>query len=176
MVLVLAKNRTSYFRPYRDYFVSIYVVFLIFPVRELLMILLPEQFVLRISTQAMVGGAVVIAMLWGYLATRLYLYPAPFSIRSTFTKPSKPIHFMFILYTLPMVTTFLAIFLLPGAIESNPLNVAYLLSGVHSTAVGFSAEFLTIAVSVVVAFVGYPLIVLVNLRSRLKDPEVRYAL
>ncbi len=176
MVIVLTKNRTSYFRPYRDYFVSIYGVFLVFPLRELLMILLPEQFVLRISTEAMVGGGVGIAMLWGYLATKLYLYPAPFSIRSAFTKPSRPIHVMFILYTLPMVTTFLAVFLLPGAIESNPVNVDYLLSGVHSMAVRLSAEFLTIAVSVVVAFVGYPLIVLVSLRSQLKDPEVRYAL
>lgn len=137
---------------------------------------LPGRLVLQVSTHAMIGGANAIALLWGYLATKLYLYPAKFSLRSAFTKPSRSIHFVFILYTVPMITTILASFILPGAIQDNPVKAAYLLSGVDSTAVGFSIGFLAITASVVVAFVVYPLVVLVSLRSQLKDPEVRYAL
>ncbi len=177
MILLLAVNRTSYFRPYRNYFVYIYGAFLIFPIRELLMMFFQDPTVLRISTNAMVGGAVTpIALVWGYLATKLYMYPKRFSLRSAFHKPFKSIQFMFLLYTLPMVATFSAMLLLPGAIKAEPVDATYVFSGVKSPVVGFSAEFLAIASSVVVAFVAYPLIVLVRLRSQLRDPEVRYAL
>ncbi len=176
MILLLARNRTSYFRPYRDYFVSIYGAFLAFPVRELLMMFLPERVVYQVSTHVEIGAGVAIALIWGYLATKLYLYPAEFTLHSAFIKPSRPVHFIFILYTVPCISTLLASFVLPRAIEDTPVNATYLLSGVTSTAVGFSAEFLTVALSIVVAFVVYPFIVLVSLRSRLKDPEVRYAL
>ena len=176
MILLLARNRTSYFRPYRDYFVAIYGAFLVFPVRELLMMFRPERVVFQVSTHAEIGAGVAIALIWGYLATKLYLYPVEFTLHSAFIKPSRPVHFIFILYTVPCISTLLASFVLPRAIEDTPVNATYLLSGVTSTAVGFSAEFLTIALSIVVAFVVYPFIVLVSLRSQLKDPEVRYAL
>ncbi len=175
MILLLAVNRTSYFRPYRNYFVYIYGAFLIFPIRELLMMFLQEPTILRVSTNAMVGGAVTIALVWGYLATKLYMYPKRFSLRSAFHKPFRSIQFMFLLYTLPMAATLTAS-LLPGAIKTEAVNATYVFSGVVSPVVGFSTEFLAIAASVVVAFVAYPLIVLAKLRSQLRDPEVRYAL
>jgi hypothetical protein len=176
MILLLAVNRTSYFRPYRIYFVFIYGAFLIFPVRELLMMFLSDPLILRISTNGMVAGAAGIALLWGYLSTRLYMYPKRFSLSSAFHGPFKSIQFMFLLYILPEMATFTASLLLPGAIQVPGPIATYVFSQAQATIVGFSAEFLAIASSVVAAFVAYPLLVLVKLRSQLRDPEVRYAL
>jgi hypothetical protein len=175
MILLLAVNRTSYFRPYRNYFVSIYAAFLIFPIRDLLMMNISDALILRLSTNAMVGGAVAIALLWGYLSTKLYKYPKRFSLRSAIQGPVRSIQFMFLLYTLPMAVAITASFL-PGAIESTPVDATYVFSAAKSNVVGFSLEFLAIAASVVVAFTAYPLTVLASLRSQLRDPEVRYAL
>ena len=175
MILVLAMNRMSYFRPYRKYFVFIYGAFLVFPVRELLMMFRPDPLVLRLSTNAMVAGAATIALVWGYLATKLYKYPKRFSLRSSLHRPIRSIQFMFLLYILPMAITVATSFL-PGSITPDPINATFVLSGEKSTVVGFSLTFLAIASTVVVAFVTYPLVVLVSLRSQLRDPEVRYAL
>lgn len=176
MILVLLRNRTSYFRPYRHYFVAIYAAFLVFPIRELLTIFIPAQFPPRFSVEVLIVPAISIAMLWGHLATRLYLYPIPFSLKQAFTKPSKPIHFGFLLYTVPMVTILAAVFLLPGAVQDIPVKAAYFLSQDSSPTPRLSAEFLAIGVTVLIAFVSYPFTVLVIIRSQLKDPEVRYAL
>ncbi len=175
MILVLAMNRMSYFRPYRKYFVFIYGAFLIFPVRELLMMFRPDPLTLQLSTNAMIAGAVTIALLWGYLATKLYKYPKRFSLRSSLHRPFKSIQFMFLLYILPMALTVTASFL-PGSINPNPITATFVFSGETSTVVGFSLTFLAIASTVVVAFVTYPFVVLASLRSQLRDPEVRYAL
>jgi len=175
MILVLAMNRMSYFRPYRKYFVFIYGAFLVFPVRELLMMFRPDPLVLRLSTNAMVAGAATIALVWGYLATKLYKYPKRFSLRSSLHRPIRSIQFMFLLYILPMAITVATSFL-PGSITPDPIKATFVLSGEKSTVVGFSLTFLAIASTVVVAFVTYPLVVLVSLRSQLRDPEVRYAL
>ncbi len=175
MILVLAMNRMSYFRPYRKYFVFIYGAFLIFPVRELLMMFRPDPLTLQLSTNAMIAGAVTIALLWGYLATKLYKYPKRFSLRSSLHRPFKSIQFMFLLYILPMALTVTASFL-PGSINPNPITATFVFSGETSTVVGFSLTFLAIASTVVVAFVTYPFVVLASLRSQLRDPEVRSAL
>jgi hypothetical protein len=124
----------------------------------------------------MFGGGLAIAMLWGDLATRLYVYPGRFSLRSALTRPSRPIHYIFILYTVPLVATLVAVFLLPGAIADTPVNATYVLSGVTYSAVGLGASIIGLGSTVIVAFVSYPFGVLVQLRSQLKDPEVRYAL
>jgi len=124
----------------------------------------------------MICGGVTIALLWGDLATRLYVYPGRFSMRYALMRPSRPIHYIFILYTIPLVATLVAIFALPGAIADAPVNATYVLSGVNYTAVGLGAGFLALGSTVIVAFVSYPFGVLVQLRSQLKDPEVRYAL
>lgn len=176
MILLLAVNRTSYFRPYRNYFMFIYGAFLIFPIRELLMIFLTDPLILRTSSNAMVGGAVTIALSWGYLATKLYKYPKRFSLRTAIHAPFKSIQFMYVLYTLPMAVTLAASFLLPGAIDTSPYKANYFFSNTNSTVVRFSPEFLAIAGSVVVVFVAYPLAVLASLRSQLRDREVRYSL
>ena len=176
MILRLRKNSTSYFRPYRDYFIAIYGSFLLFPIREIFLIFLQGSLVIRVSTQAMIGGAIVIAMLWGDLATRLYVYPGRFSIRYALTKPKRPIDYFFILYTLPMVAILVGSFTLPGAIADIPVQAAYPLSSATSATAGIGTNLLAIAAIVTVAFVGYPFLILVRLRSQLKDREVRYAL
>ncbi len=175
MMIVLALNRRSYFRPYRKYFVFIYGAFLVFPVRELLMMFFPGPQILEYSTNAMTMGAGTIALAWGYLATKLYKYPKRFSLRSALHRPFKSIQFMFLLYILPIVVTVAASFL-PGAMEPYGKYANFVLSGQNSLVVGLSLWFLAIASTVVIAFVTYPLTVLVSLRSQLRDPEVRNAL
>ena len=176
MILHLRKNSTSYFRPYRNYFIAIYCAFLLFPIREVSVIFLQSTLVVQVSTHAMVAGAITIAMLWGDLATRLYVYPGRFSVRYALTKPRRAIDYVFILYTLPMVATLVGSFILPGAIADTPVKATYPLSNTTSVTVGIGANLLALASIVIVAFVGYPFFVLVRLRSLLKDREVRYAL
>ncbi|OLD03695.1 hypothetical protein AUG19_01345 [archaeon 13_1_20CM_2_54_9] len=169
-------NSTSYFRPYRNYFIAIYVAFLAFPARELVLLTDPDKDVLLFSTQIMILSAVLIAVLWGYLATRLYLHPERFSL-SSILRPSRRIHYIFIVYLIPLITTLTVSWALPQAFDTSPTRTAdYLLSGTPFRVVGYSPLFLAIGTSVIVAFVGYPLIVLGYLRSQLKDEEVRSAL
>ena len=176
IILFLYRNSTSYFRPYRNYFIAIYLAFLAFPARELTLVLNPEQDILLLSTQTMISSAVLIAVLWGYLATRLYLHPERFSLRSIL-RPSRHIHYFFIVYLVPLITTLTITLAVPQVIDTSPTRMAaYLLSGVTFRVIGYSFLFLAIASNVIVAFVGYPLIVLVSLRSQLKDEEVRSAL
>ncbi len=125
----------------------------------------------------MVAAAVIIAILWGYLATRLYLHPEHFSLSSILSGPKTLIHRLFLLYLVPMAVTFLSGVVIPGAIDLNPGNqAAYPLSQTSYRVVEYSTIFLAIAVSVIFAFVSYPFFILVKLRSQLRDEEVRHAL
>ncbi len=176
IILFLYVNSTSYFRPYRNYFIAIYIAFLAFPARELILELNQEQGAVLLSTQTMISSAVLIAVLWGYLATRLYLHPERFSLRSIL-RPSRRIHYFFIVYLIPLVTTLTISLAVPEVFDTSPTRMAaYVLSGISFRVVGYSFLFLAIGSSVIVAFVGYPLVVFVSLRSQLKDEEVRSAL
>jgi len=53
---------------------------------------LPDESLIRLSTQAFAVAAAIIATLWGLLVTKLYFYPEKFSLRSAFASPLKPIH------------------------------------------------------------------------------------
>ncbi len=177
MILLIRRNPTSYFRRYRNYFVIIYSAFFAFPIRELMVFYSTDQTLLRALSQLMVAAAITIALLWGHLATRLYLYPETFPLRSLLSKPNRPIHWFFIIYLIPMAMVPTAMLVLPGAINVDPNNMAtYLLSGVNSRSIGYGAGFLGLASTVIIAFVVYPFTVLVRLRSQLKDVEVRSAL
>ncbi len=177
MILLLLRTPTSYFRPYRKYFVAIYSAFFVFPVRELIVVYSTDETLLRASSQLMVAAAITIAVLWGHLATRLYLYPEPFTLPSLLSRPRRPIHLVFVLYLIPMVTTIITMLVLPDAISVDPGNTAlYLASAAVYRSVRYGPDFLAVASSVIVAFVGYPFMVLVRLRSQLKDIEVRSAL
>lgn len=178
IILFLYRNSTSYFRPYRNYFVAIYIAFLAFPARELVLLQTPEQEqgIVLLSTQIMISSAILIAVLWGSLATRLYLHPERFSLRSIL-RPTRRIHYFFIVYLIPLVTTLTLPLAIPQVIDTSPtITALYVLSGTTFRVVGYSFLFLAVASGLIVAFVGYPLIVLVSLRSQLKDEEVRSAL
>src|SRR2546427_3959632 len=114
-------NSTSYFRPYRNYFIAIYVAFLAFPARELVLLTDPDKDVLLFSTQIMILSAVLIAVLWGYLATRLYLHPERFSL-SSILRPSRRIHYIFIVSLIPLLPMLAVSLALPHVLDtSTPL-------------------------------------------------------
>ncbi len=76
-----------------------------------------------------------------------------------------------------MGITLAAIVLVPEAILAEQGRKAlYLLSGTTFRSVAYGTSFLAVSSSVIFAFVAYPLIVLLHLRSQLKDREVRHAL
>lgn len=177
MIFSLLKNSTSYFRPYRNYFIAIYGAFFAFPIRELILVLSPEQTSLRFSTLLIIGAGVWIATLWGYMAAKLHLHPEPFSIRLALSNFRRPIYLSYILYLVPMVLTLVVGWGDPGSIDLDPRRVAlYLVDGAAYRSIGYSPLFLAAAASLTIAFVLYPFLVLIHLRAQLKDREIRYAL
>ncbi len=177
LIQSILRTPTSYFRLYRNYFVAIYAFFLAFPLRELVLFFSPDEILLRLFGQFIVVSAVSIAILWGYLATKLYMHPQRFSLRDLLTFPVSRIDFGFFLYLVPMAATLAASLILPDAVVTSPAIVAvYFPSGETYRIVGYSSLFLAIASFVIVAFVAYPMMVLFYLRSQLKDREVRQAL
>ncbi len=177
MILSLLRTPTSYFRPYRGYFVAIYGIFLAFPAREIVLFFLPEEQFLRFFTQLMVGAAVAIAVLWGHLVTRLYTYPQEFSFKKMLANAGQRVNLGFFLYLVPMAVTLVSSFLVPDVIlVRQEQNALYVVSATNYRVVGYSTAFLAVASTVIVAFVLYPITVLVHLRSQLKDRDVRHAL
>ena len=178
MIISLLRAPTSYFRAYRSYFVAIYVSFFAFPTREFVLFFYPDETPLRYMSQIMVGAAVAIAVVWGYLATRLYHHPEAFSFRSVIKEPGRIIHFAFFVYLTTMAVVVAAVILVPDAVLVDPGRTAlYPLSGGIHRAIAYGPSFLAVAgASLIIAFTCYPLIVLVALRSQLRDREVRRAL
>ena len=177
MILLLLRTPTSYFRSFRSYFIAIYAFFLSFPFREFVLFFAPEEALLKYSTQFMVASAVSIAILWGHLTSRLYSHPRSFSFRGLVSDPGRPVNFGFFLYLLPMALTLAASLVVPDALLTGPGREAiYPLSGPSYQVVGYGSSFLAVAGSLIVAFVGYPQILLFYLRSQLKDREVRQSL
>ncbi len=176
MIISLLREPLSYFRPYRNYLVAIYGAFLAFPARELVLAAYPDQSWLEFSTELIMIAAATIATLWGYVATKLYLYPEPFSLSLSLTNLTRPIYLAFTVYLCPMLLLVIA-GIAPGSIIADPSRQAlYVLENTLSRSVGYSFLFLAIAGLVALAFTLYPLVVLTHLRSQLKDKEVRYAL
>ena len=114
------RTPTSYFRPYRKYFTAIYASFFAMPARELVIFFRPDETLLRYSSQLMVAAAITIAVLWGYLTTKLYLHPHPFSIRGVIADPGRPIHLGFFLYLIPLAVTEAASLVVADAVASEP--------------------------------------------------------
>lgn len=176
MIVSLFREPLSYFRAYRVYFVAIYGAFIAFPLRELVLAIYPEQTLLVTSTELIMIAASTIATLWGYVATKLFLYPEPFSVRLSFTNLTRPIYLAFNLYLLPLLALII-VGPVPGSIDTDSSRQAYyVLENTMLRSVGYSAAFLAIAGLVALAFTLYPFIVLTHLRSQLKDKEVRHAL
>jgi hypothetical protein len=132
---------------------------------------------MRLATLAFVTSGASIAILWGFVSTRLFLYPEPFSLRRIFAGPFRPIFLVYALYLVPMILGILVAWTVPSAILTDPSNrVTYVLEGVTLPSASLGPIELAIGAALVTAFTFYPLGVLSRLRSQLKDKEVRQAL
>ena len=177
MILVIAKEPLSYFRPYKTYFLAIYAFFNAFPISQVVLIFYPEANLIRLTTQAFAAAAATIATLWGLLVTKLYFYPEKFSLRSALANPRRPIHLAYLLYLVPMVFLFILTIVDPASIDPSPSRQAfYVIDGTYYRAVGLGGLLLTVSAIVITAFTVYSFIVLSRLRSQLRDREVRGAL
>jgi MEDS: MEthanogen/methylotroph, DcmR Sensory domain len=177
MILFLIREPLSYFRPYKAYFVAIYVCFNAFPISQLVLIFYPQAYMIRLTTQAFSASAAIIATLWGLLVTKLYFYPGKFSFRSALSNPLKPMHTAFLLYLVPMVTLVITAIADPTSIDPSPGRQAfYVLDNTYSETVGLSPLLLSVATILISVFTLYSFVVLSRLRSQLKDREVRGAL
>src|SRR5437899_5922606 len=146
MVLFIVREPLSYFRPYKSYFVAIYVFFNAFPISQLILVFYPDEFLIRLSAQAFAAAAAIIATLWGLLVTKLYFYPEKFSLRSALANPLKPIHTAYILYLVPMVSLVILTIADPTAIDPSPGRQAfYVFDNTYYRAVGLSSLLLTVA-------------------------------
>lgn len=177
MILFIIREPLSYFRPYKSYFVAIYLSFLAFPISQLVLVYYPDELSIRISAQGFATAAAIVAMLWGLLVTKLYFYPEKFSLRTAFSDPIKRYHTIFLLYLTPMVSLVALAILDQNSIDPSPSRQAYyVLDNTFYRAIGFSSLLLSIAAAVIVTFTIYPFVTLSRLRSELKDREVRSAL
>ncbi len=177
MIRSLVKDPLSYFQSYKNYFVAIYLAFLSFPASDLVFIFSSDLSWMRFATQAFITSGVLIAVLWGFVSTRLYLYPEPFSLKRILSSPVRPVFLIYALYLVPMIIGIVAGWTVPSAILTDPSNqVTYVLEGVMLPSANLGPILLGIGAVLVTAFIVYPLAVLSRLRSRFKDKEVRQAL
>jgi len=177
MIFSLSRDPLSYFQSYKNYFVAIYLAFLSFPASDLVYIFSPDLTSMRFATQAFATSGSLIAILWGFVSTRLYLYPEPFSLKRVFSGSFRPIFVIYALYLVPMILGIVVTWTDSSAILTDPSNkVTYVLEGVTLPSANLGPILLGIGAILVTAFILYPLAVLSRLRSRFKDKEVRQAL
>ncbi len=177
MILSLVRDPLSYFQSYKNYFVAIYLAFLSFPASDLVFIFSSDLSLMRFATLAFVTSGASIAMVWGFVSTRLYLYPEPFTLRRIISSPFRPIFLIYGLYLVPMILGIVIAWVVPSAIRTDPSNqVTYVLEGVMLPSAEIGPILLGIGGVLVTTFTLYPLAVLSRLRSQLKDREVRQAL
>ncbi len=178
MIRSLVRDPVSYFRSYRNYFVGIYGGFLLFPGSDLIPIFLSQNtFWMRLAMQIFITGGCLVAGIWGYVATKLYLYPEPFSLQGIVSKLRRPIFQAFLLYLVPMALGISIGWLYPPAILiDSSVKVTYVIEGIMLPSAVLSLFLLGVGAAIVVAFTVYPFVVLTRLRSQMKDKEVRGAL
>src|SRR5438876_11717355 len=87
MIRSLGKDPLSYFQSYKNYFVAIYFAFLAFPVEDLVVIATSEPVRMRSALQSVITAGAFIATIWVHVATILYLYPQPLSLRRILSGP-----------------------------------------------------------------------------------------
>lgn len=173
----MSRNELSYFQSYKVYFIAIYLAFFAWPVGDILGIAASQTELLRLATQGVSTSGAIIALIWGYVATRLYLYPETLSIKRMFSAPIRPIYLVFASYCVPMVLAFVFAWADPASITTGPsIQVTYIPEGITKPAAVTSSFLLAIGAVIVVVFTAYPLIVLSRRRALVKDREVRKAL
>ncbi len=180
MIRSLLRDSQSYFQSYKIYFVAIYLSFLAFPVGDLTLIAAPEPIWMRLALQSILTSGASIAAIWGYVATKLYLYPEPLSLRRILSGPFRPIFLLYAIYLVPMFLGVVVAWTDPSAIStSSPtiqVTVKYVIEGTTQPSASFGPLSLAIGASLVSGFTIYPFAVLSRLRSQLKDKDVRGAL
>jgi hypothetical protein len=177
MIRSLLKDPLSYFQSYKNYFVAIYLVFLAFPAEDLVVITTSQPVWMRLALQSLITSGVVIATIWGYVATKLYLYPEPLSFTRILSGPFRAVFLFFAIYLVPMVTGIVVAWAVPSAISTDPaVQVTYVIEGITLPTAVIGPIMLAIGVWVVSTFTIYPLVVLSKLRSQLRDKDVRGAL
>jgi len=176
MIIFLTRNSLSYFQSYKNYFVAIYLIFLAFPAGDLMLIATSMPEVQRLAIQGIITSGSLIAVIWGYVATKLYVYPETLSPKRLISRPFRPIFLAYGLYLLPMILAFIDGWADPLAISSNSIQAAYLLDNITLPSSTVSFLLVGIGGSVVAVFTAYPLAVLSRRRALVKDKDVRHAL
>ncbi len=176
MIVFLARNSLSYFHSYKNYFIAIYLIFLGWPIAGLLLIATTADNLQRLAIQAVITSGALIAILWGYVATKLYVYPETFSPRRLISRPFRPIFLAYMLYLLPMVLALVEGWGDQMAVLTNQSLAVYPLDNTTLASTTVSDLLVGIGGTVVVIFTAYPLAVLSRRRALVKDKEVRNAL
>jgi hypothetical protein len=177
MILFLVRNPLSYFQSYKNYFVAIYLVFLGFPTADLIVIASSQPDLMRLAVQSLATSGVSIAAIWGYVATKLYVYPETLSLRRLLSRPIRPIFIVYALYLLPMALAIIIAWADPSSvIVSSSTQVTYVLEGVTLSTALIGPLLLAAGFAVVVGFTSYPFAVLSRRRALIKDKDVRRAL
>src|SRR5690348_1944897 len=176
MIIFLLRNSLSYFQSYRDYFVAIYLIFLAFPAGDLILLSSTSETLQRLSIQGIVTSGSLIAVIWGYVATKLYVYPETLTPKRLVSRPLRPIFLAYALYLLPMLLALVDGWADPNAISSTQILVTYPLDSLQTLSSTVSLLLVGIGLGVVAVFTSYPLVVLSRRRALVKDREVRRAL
>ncbi|TMI46195.1 hypothetical protein E6H22_07475 [Candidatus Bathyarchaeota archaeon] len=176
MIVFLSRNSLSYFQSYKDYFVAIYLIFLGFPAGDLLLMASSSSKLQTISIQIIVTSGSLIAIIWGYVATKLYVYPETFSPRRLISRPFRPIFLAYVLYLLPMILALIDGWVDPLAITSTSIQATYPFDNITLPSSTVSVLLVGMGLGVVTVFTSYPLAVLSRRRALVRDREVRRAL
>src|SRR6266849_5889875 len=176
MIIFLLRNSLAYFQSYKDYFVAIYLIFLGFPVGDLILIASSFSTLQRLSIQGIVTSGSLIAIMWGYVATKLYVYPETLSPKRLISRPFRPIFLVYALYLQPMIIALVYAWTNPNAISSTSIQAVYPLDNIALPSATVSVLLVGIGLVVVAVFTSYPLVLLSRRRALVKDREVRRAL
>ena len=177
MIRSLVKDPLSYFQSYKNYFVAIYLAFLAFPVEDLVVIATSQPVWMQSALQSVITSGALIATIWGYVATKLYLYPEQLSLRRILSSPFRAVFLFFAIYLVPMILGIVVAWTVPSAISTGPaVQVTYVFEGITLPSAVTGPIMLAIGVALVSAFTIYPFAVLSRLRSQLRDKDVRGAL
>ncbi|HEX4921569.1 MAG TPA: hypothetical protein VFV92_12620, partial [Candidatus Bathyarchaeia archaeon] len=177
MVFYLSRDQVSYFQSYKQYFVAIYIAFLGFPTGDLLLTLSVPYWFMQLTVRTFVTSGGIIAATWGYVATKLYVYPQPLSLKRILSRPFRPIFLIFLAYLTPMIFAVTLAWLDPSSVPiDTSFQLNYILEGISLPAVKVGPLLLATGGAIVAVFTIYPLTILSRRSTLVTDREVRTAL